>query len=494
MKERPGLIMVFILCLLWGGVLYAQENPELKVQLGRNRIYVGESVLYQAVLNNVENPERPALPETPGIRAEPAGERSLDSEQITIVNGRMTRIKHRGMAYLWRLTPEHAGTFRILPPKVEVGGRSLPGGRPLVLKVKGPEKQDTVILKITAEPESVYPLQPFTVTLTVLVKPLPEPYQDRSPLSVLQRNPPALTIPWVEEVSTGLIPEQDWRKWLSPMQEETGFFSRGLGEGFSINGITGTFPTDVPVFKPPHTRVAIKDSSGKNRSYWAYTLRRTFRSERTGTFTFGPVNLKGTFATSIGPRGDLLGEDVYAVGKAVEVRVKDAPKEGRPPFFTGAIGRFTLSAELAPRKARVGDPITLTLRLRGEGTLDRSRPPDLESIPEVKKGFKVYEATAETKSGVRTFTYSLRPLDSDITAFPPVPFAYFDVKRERYVTLHTPSIPIEILEAEKLGDGEIVTAARVRNNGVRPVEARKEGLFANIQDPGPLRDQSVRPA
>ena len=58
----------------------------------------------------------------------------------------------------------------------------------------------------------------------------------------------------------------------------------------------------------------------------------------------------------------------------------------------------------------------------------------------------------------RQFTYSLRPRTADIKAFPPVALSYFDVDRERYVTLRTEPIPLRVAAARQLADGEIAMA------------------------------------
>ena len=47
--------------VLLAGSVAAQDEPELLVQVGRERIYEGESVQYQVVLQNVQDPKPPKL-------------------------------------------------------------------------------------------------------------------------------------------------------------------------------------------------------------------------------------------------------------------------------------------------------------------------------------------------------------------------------------------------------------------------------------------------
>ena len=50
----------------------------------------------------------------------------------------------------------------------------------------------------------------------------------------------------------------------------------------------------------------------------------------------------------------------------VPVRVRQLPKPV-PPGFSGAVGRFSLESQLVPPNARVGEPLTWSLTLSGEG-------------------------------------------------------------------------------------------------------------------------------
>src|SRR5262249_50602109 len=178
---------------------------------------------------------------------------------------------------------------------------------------------------------------------------------------------------------------------------------------------------------------------------------RSAKARRLGTYAFGPATLKGQLIDGFNRRDRTLTvKPVFAVGRAVHLTVKDAPAEGRPRSFGGGFGRFEIAAAVAPMRAHVGDPLTLTLSVTGDGNLEELAPPDLTALAEFVRSFKIYEATAETKGGARTFTYSLRPLAASVKEVPPVPFAWFDVAREKFVETQTKAIPLEVIEAEKL--------------------------------------------
>jgi hypothetical protein len=487
---RTVALFAWLAILCGPGLAQRSEEPRIEVKMDRTRVYEGESVGYTVSIMNVEKATPPTLEGFDDFEVQFQNQRSLNSSFISNVNGRLSRVNRFGTEYLYRLMPLRTGTLDIPAPTVEVDGVTLKG-RALTLKVVGPEVQGEVILEIESSPRSVYPLQSFTVTLKAWVKALPSPYTEQSPLSV-QRNVPMLTLPWVDNLPEDLVPETDSQKWLGSLTSRT-FGQRSAG--FGINNISSSFSLfseEMISFQLPHKRTVRPDHEGAAQDYWEYTLERSFKAQRPGTYRFGPASLKGTFATGREGRDRLKGEEIYAVARAIEVEVKDVPLEGRPDSFTGAIGEFEFEASLRPDHARVGDPMTLVLKLKGKGTLDRARAPDLEAIPEIANRFKVYEATEETQGLARTFTYSLRPMSAEIETFPAVPLSYFDVGRERYVTLRTDPIPVRIEAADQLaGEDIIIQPAAGDRNGQKAIEARKEGIFANIMDPSALRDESV---
>jgi hypothetical protein len=469
----------------------AGEKPELIVEMDRQRIYEGESVRYRITLNNVENPRQPDLSSFDDFLVTFLGEQSLNSSITTIINGRRSDIIRRGQQYNYQLTPKRTGNLTIPAPTAEVDGQKL-FGKEMALVVTAPQDQDIVRMEIAAEPNSVYPLQEFTVILSISVKELPEPNADVSPVGI-QTSPPELQIPWVddEHLPDGLKPKYNWQRWLAPLQS-----SRGAG--FAVNNIGSNsvfsfFEERRTAFMPEPQKIRMADKSGKMTGYQRFQFKRTFVANKVDQYTFGPVTLKGTFATGAEAGKGATSKDIYAVAKALSVKIKDVPEEGRPENYIGAIGRFRFEADLAPRKAKTGDPMTLTLTLSWQGTLDSATAPDLAKIPQIANNFKIYEATEQTKGDQRRFTCSLRPLEAGIKEFPAVAVSYFDVQDEKYVTLASQPMPIEIEKADKLAGRDIVASPSGLSNGRKELEMRQEGIVANITDLGQLTDESLKP-
>src|SRR5262249_15700500 len=97
----------------------------------------------------------------------------------------------------------------------------------------------------------------------------------------------------------------------------------------------------------------------------------------------------------------------------VELAVKPLPLEGQLPGFTGAIGLFAVDQpKLATNVVRVGDPVKLSVAVRGGGGFARLVAPP----PPTLRDWQVLAATSEGEPaqalqahGFATFEYTLIP-------------------------------------------------------------------------------------
>ena len=474
-----SVLVAVVLCS--SGVALGQ-TPEVIVELNRSRIYEGESVLFSVLLNHFENPKQPQLA---GFEKDFDVQFRGSSSQRSVFNGRLVR---NGVTYQFVLTPKRSGSL-VLPEVTATNDGEKLTSKSLTLDVVPPEDQDLAILELEADRTAVYPLQPFTIKLRIAVKGFTGDFSDHNPLLALRGIAmPALSIPWVndETLPDGIQASEKWEGWLGGYQDPR---NRG---GFSVNGIGGrlSFFDDRPLpFLPKANRTTRKDDDGNDAPYWEFEFARKFSSRQLGRFAFGPVSLKGTFVKNVDATGQAETEDVYAIARPLEITVKNPPEEGRPASYTGAIGEFQVATELVPTKAKVGDPMTLTMTIRGQGTLENAVAPDLAKFANVVEQFRIYDKpTGESSENSRQFTYSLRPEASGEISFPAIPFSYFDVKQEKYVTLKTDPIPLSIAVAQQMADNEIAMAASPGRK--RSIEAQG-GLLANITNRNELYDQSV---
>ena len=483
---ETGLRLLFVLLVLSVSNASADE-PQMRMQLDNDQIYIGESATLRIVVSDANDPPEIDLSGLEkDFSVEFLGRNESRSQQIVISNGRPQVTNNIKFVYPYRLTPKRAGRLEIPSLTVDADGFRI-SARGTLLNVLEPQDQDLVLLKISSTPKTVYPLQNVTIRLQVFVKAIPDPeYTDRDPVSIATTR--ELTIPWFssDAVPKSLQPAQSLQDVVSPLIENRPRY------GFEINGLSqreGFFSTRTLTFCPRPEREMRTDKSGKETEYWVYSFDREFIPQEQGEFSFGPVICKGRFISAV-EDGAADAERIYAVSPTYNLRVKDIPLEGRPDSYIGTFGKFDFKSKLSPVRSRVGDPMTLTLTLRGKGALKQAIPPDINKIPEVAANFKTYEATQDTTADTRKFTYSLRPTSTEVTSFPPVSIAYFDVDMEEYVIKTSDEIPIEISQAEALSTDEIMSAPNdpAANEGI---ETNAAGLFGNQTDPAKLRNQSV---
>jgi len=163
----------------------------------------------------------------------------------------------------------------------------------------------------------------------------------------------------------------------------------------------------------------------------------------------------------------------------VELQVRPLPLAGRLPGFAGAIGDFTVDIPaLATNIVRVGDPVKLTVRVRGEGNLLRlvpPRPPSLRYWEAFATAGDAVPPQIIQAQGFTTFSYTLIPLSEKARFTPAIPFSCFDPQREMYRDLTIRSIPVTVTPGTVPGD----LAALIQANSLN-FEVEKEPVLSGL--------------
>lgn len=133
-----------------------------------------------------------------------------------------------------------------------------------------------------------------------------------------------------------------------------------------------------------------------------------------------------------------------------KVKVLPLPADGRPADFSGAVGDFTLEADVSPRQAGEGDPLSLRARIAGRGNFDRVTTTLLPSTLE----WKTYPPSVRfdnqdglATQGAKTFEQAIIPSGTGARQVPSVAFSYFDPDAKKYVTRTTAPLDVAISPA-----------------------------------------------
>ena len=153
--------------------------------------------------------------------------------------------------------------------------------------------------------------------------------------------------------------------------------------------------------------------------------------------------------TNVSVRGGLLGSQVTEYPtRQIDLKVRPLPPD-EPDAFTGAVGRFNIEGKVDTDTVELGEPVTLTLTVSGEGNMETLPAPSWPDFP----GWRSLDNDAPYQmsivdgkvQGVRKFERVLIPNLSGSHDLPHIEYAYFDPYLEEYVTLATQSFRVEVL-------------------------------------------------
>ena len=146
----------------------------------------------------------------------------------------------------------------------------------------------------------------------------------------------------------------------------------------------------------------------------------------------------------------LRAEQFSITSDSPQITVKPLPPYA-PSAFNGAVGSFQLSSKVVPEAAAVGEPVTWTLQLEGEGNW-----PDIPGLParQVSNSFRVVQPDARREmaegklfEGTIAEDVVLIPTQPGEFTFGPVEWTYFDPTAGEYKTLSAPATTLQVSPA-----------------------------------------------
>lgn len=242
---------------------------------------------------------------------------------------------------------------------------------------------------------------------------------------------------------------------------------------------------------PESTARSFTDSRGIQ--WREYTLfRRQLTPTRTGTLEIPPivfqfqiveqVRREGLFDSFFG--GDRL-RTIARSTPGITVTVKPLPEEGRPEEFSGLVGRFSLDARLDSTETVVGQAVNLSVSLRGEDPLTTVEPPRVRTPSDLQVFSPEEERVAPEQ---RRWTYPLVPRASGTLAFEGIVLHTFDPDAERYETLTAGPYTLEVAPGRAAETPRVTDTA---NDTLERVEARATDLRFIEPAPDALPDRRV---
>ncbi len=319
-----------------------------------------------------------------------------------------------------------------------------------------------VLLTVEPDAESILVDEHFTVRVRVALA---------SPLA----NAPAFLLPWLpigDSDDKSPLPVSLGTPSAPPSQPRANFAV--VFSAQQVSGGSSFSQQRILNAALPETQ---EEADGK--SWSVYTLPVEFQARKEGVYTFGAP----AFQAKVKDQSGRI-HPVSAQARPLTIKVVPPPLENQPASFIGAIcPDLTLEAALDSHAARVGDPLTLTLTVRGASLSPESlQPPRLGRQPGIGKTFRVYDdsVSAETLPDGKRFTYRVRPLVAGSIEFPPVEAAFFDRDTRTYQIRKSAPVPLQVQATTQItavgGDPEGAAEAKPMPAGIT---LDPEGATAN---------------
>ncbi len=441
-------------------------------------------------VEDVDSPEPPELPEVDGLDIRSGGTPSRSST-ISIINGR--RSESTSVTYSYSLTPRREGTFEIPSFTVKTAGGTRQT-RPVRISATTSQTGDLMFAEVAGQKEKLFVGQPIDLTLRIWLK----PYRD-------------------QKLGVTISASDMWR--MITEQTQWGAFAETLeklaSEGNTIGG----------------QEVLRKDKNGVQRSYYLYEVPAKFYPKHAGQIEMGDVQIVAQYPTKLGKSRDpfesFFGDSPFGRGmfdddffknrgfspfgqsltvtaarpivvtpEVAPIEVTPIPTMGRPADYRGAVGQYQMITQATPAKVKAGDPITLKIGIRGTGPMELVQAPPLATLPSLTSDFKVSDEPLAgiVQDDIKVFTTSIRPRREGISQVPSIPFSFFDPETEKFVTVQSEPISIEVDKAEKLALDSIVGGGSDRQSQTKVSNTANDGpAFENYATQDVLTSQQATP-
>lgn len=417
-------------------------GTELNVAVSSRTCALDEILTLQI---KVVNPQQASTPDPEAtndfdIRLSPGVANPAQSSQVNVINGRMSR--RITYTYTFDLRPLRAGRLKVPSFALIDNGRTYKSESFPVLCTK-PSGPQAVFCKVVTKRDVAFVGEPIEIALEI----------------------------WVRKFR---------QRGFGTLDVDSTFSGLNKSSRFGIfRGAAGR--------RPAYRDAVRTDEDGTRNPFIVFTWDTTVYGKATGPFDFGDIVIAWTYPVQV--RRGFFGRiehvrsprKLRVVPQFPSLEIKRVPFQGRPPEFSGAVGKFSISTTATPTRVPVGDPITLTLVIRGDVPLDRLRAPRLEHVEALTKDFEISgeSLAGELKRGRKVFSQTIRALREEVGQIPPIPFSAFDPETKQYVTTWSRAIPLRVRAAERLALAPGADETAVAPAVLAPLVETTDGLQAN---------------
>ncbi len=429
------------------------QDISFNASIDPNLVELGSSAQLTLTINGADSVPAVQLPKVDGLETRYVG----PSTQVSIIDGKMSR----STALNFTVIPLKTGEFKIPAITVSINNKDYVS-QPILINVVNPG---------TATP------------------------------SPADANAPAATLKDKIFIVMGTSKKEVY------LNEPVPLFIKLFINNVQVKNIQyPSFEHDgftVDEFKEP--RRGTQDLGGTN--YQVLEFQTYMYPSRTGDLTLGPTKLGANIVFKSARKngspfnqfGSVFDDDVFEnvfgaydvktvmlESAQLGIKVLPLPEEGKPANFPGAVGKYDFDMTVSPNQVKVGDPITVRMKVTGDGNLKAINMPAFKDSAD----FKFYDPKITESDGTKILEQVVIPANDHVSGLPAVNFGYFDPAEKKYTEITKGPFPLTITPLEKGEESKVVglsSPAQVASSSV------KEDLGQDIhfikEDPGVFQNK-----
>jgi hypothetical protein len=177
-------------------------------------------------------------------------------------------------------------------------------------------------------------------------------------------------------------------------------------------------------------------------------------------------------------------KDMTIESSPLQLKVLPLPLEGQPDKFSGAVGEFRVSSDVAPASVAAGEPLTLRLHISGAGNFDRVDSTMFDHLDHwktypAKSSFTPGDAVGN--EGEKVFEQPLIAAQPGEQSIPGLEFDYFNPNTRQYAHVQTPEIKVTVAASLASGLSLNSVSATGAAAGLRPDHRLPQGSVSELR-------------
>jgi hypothetical protein len=435
MKKKIIFIAVFVL----GIVRLWSQNVEFSATVDKNPVTVGERFTVTFSVNgdasNFKGPNFKGFTVLGG---------PMQSQNVQIINGAMSR----SLSFSYILTADKIGNYNIDPAIITSNGNSVKSNsiQMRILPESDTQKQrrqqqadqektlgqqaleilkKNIFVRANVSKRSVYQGEQITATYKLYLNP------QLNPIEMKPKKIPSFDGFWTQDINV------DKLNWAREVINGVAFNSAVIKQVVLFPQRSGNLIVDPYEFDFV-VRMKVDNRKRSNDMFDRFFDDPFFG----GSYRDFPYTAKS---------------------ESVSINVNNLPG-GSPLDFNGAVGNFSLDSWLDKNKIKAGEPISLSVKITGNGNMKLLGPPKSNFPP----GFEVYEPkvsdnTNVTTSGISgniTYEYLAIPRNAGSFNIEPIVFSFFDLNKKQYVTLKSKEFNVIVEKGDGTNSSNIISGVR----------------------------------